>query len=290
MSDIVVAAGAVVLRRHDKNTEVLLVHRPKYDDWSLPKGKLDPGESPRAAAIREVMEETGVQVRLGPPLADQGYAVNAGVKVVHWWVGYPRAEHDVSAYQPNAEIGDVRWVRAEKATGRLTYERDRTTLAEALTHQRRTVPVVVVRHAAARNKKTWKKPDGERPLADEGHQQARRLPPDLDAYGPVRLVSSSARRCWTTIQPYAETAGMDIERTDALSQTEATEHGVHAEVEGLVRAEVPLVVCSHRPVLPWVFEALRVEPPWLEPAAIAVVHHRAGHVAAVERIAAPEVD
>jgi 8-oxo-dGTP diphosphatase len=287
MPDIVVAAGAVVLRHDGDDVDVLLVHRPKYDDWSLPKGKLDPDESPRAAAVREVEEETGVQVRLGPPLGPQVYPVNGGVKVVHWWVGYARAEHDVSAYQPNAEIGDVRWLRADKAADRLSYERDRATLEEALTHQRSTVPVVVVRHAAAHNKKRWKKADAQRPLSEEGKRQALRLPPDLGAYGPERLVSSSSKRCWTTLVPYAEAAGTDIERTDALSQADASAEGVQAAVDGLLEAAVPLVVCSHRPVLPWVFEALQVEPPWLDPAAIAVVHHRDGLVAAIERIAAP---
>jgi 8-oxo-dGTP diphosphatase len=286
---VVVASGAVVLRRRSGDAYVLLVHRPKYDDWTLPKGKLDPGETVRAAAVREVEEETGVQTRLGPRLSDQVYPVTGGVKVVHWWVGYPLGEDDVSAYEPNAEIGDVRWLRADRAQERLTYERDRETLAEALGFPRRTVPVVVVRHAAARSKKGWRKDDAERPLTDHGHWQARQLPPDLDAYGPERLVSSSSRRCWTTLVPYADEAGLDIEVTDELSQTEGTLPGVIAEMAALVEAQQPLVVCSHRPVLPWVFEAMGVEPPFLEPAAVAVVHHRDGRIAAVERIAAPNL-
>src|SRR4051794_26198542 len=109
----VVAAGAVTLRRRRGTAEVLLVHQPKYDDWSFPKGKLEPDESARTAAVREVHEETGVRIRLGPPLAPQAYLVENGtgrLKQVHYWVGRALEDHDVSAYEPNAEIDDVRWV------------------------------------------------------------------------------------------------------------------------------------------------------------------------------------
>src|SRR3954454_9590960 len=89
-SDIVVAAGAVVLRRWSGRSQVLLVHRPKYDDWSFPKGKLDPRENIRAAAGREVFEETGLEITLGPPLAGQTSLFGPEprlAKVVHYWVG-----------------------------------------------------------------------------------------------------------------------------------------------------------------------------------------------------------
>jgi 8-oxo-dGTP diphosphatase len=293
--DIVVAAGAVVLRGQGSTDgkggrrEVLLVHRPKYDDWTLPKGKLDAGESVRAAAVREVEEETGVPVRLGPPLSDQVYPVTAGVKLVHWWVGHPAGEHDVSAYAPNAEIGDVRWVPADRAPDRLTYDRDRETLAQALTYPRTTMPFVVLRHAAARDKKKWDGHDNERPLTEFGQLQAEAVAPDLAAYHPDRVVSSAARRCWTTLAPYAEAAGTDIEVTDDLSQADGDEKKARAEMQRLVDADEPLVVCSHRPVLPWMFEALDLEPAVLRPAGMAVLHHRAGRVAAVERIAPPNL-
>src|SRR3954470_14346561 len=115
----VVSAGAVVLGRHDT---VLLVHRPKYDDWSFPKGKLDRGEHATAAAVREVEEETGVRVRLGVPLTDRRYPVRAGTKLVHYWVGRPVGDSNVSDYQPNAEIDEVSWFPVDKARRRLTYD------------------------------------------------------------------------------------------------------------------------------------------------------------------------
>ena len=106
------AAGAVVTRKGAAEWEVLLVHRPKYDDWSFPKGKLDPGEHEVTAAVREVAEETGLDVRLGPPLAPQRYRMASGrwkhgatTGPAGWW-----ASDDVSGYRPNDEIDAVEWV------------------------------------------------------------------------------------------------------------------------------------------------------------------------------------
>src|SRR5512141_1395906 len=104
-ADLIVAAGAVVVR---KGPEVLLVHRPKYDDWSFPKGKLDPGEHITTAAVREVAEETGLDIRLGPALPLQEYDVRNGQlrhKVVHYWAARVVGSDDVSPYRPNGQNG-----------------------------------------------------------------------------------------------------------------------------------------------------------------------------------------
>src|SRR6185436_4458753 len=121
---VVRAAGAVVLRRD----RVLLVHRPAYDDWSFPKGKLDRGEPPPAAAVREVEEETGVRVGLGVPLARQSYPNGRSTKVVDYWVGRVLGDPDVSGYVVNDEIDEVDWVPVDKAAKRLSYKRDHATL------------------------------------------------------------------------------------------------------------------------------------------------------------------
>jgi 8-oxo-dGTP pyrophosphatase MutT (NUDIX family)/phosphohistidine phosphatase SixA len=288
---IVVAAGAVVRRERSNGTvEVLLVHRPKHGDWSFPKGKLDPGEGARTAAVREVLEETGVEIRLGPPLGDRCYEVRndvARVKLVHYWVGHPTSEPDVTTYEANDEIDEVRWVEAEKASELLTYPHDRDTLQEALQVGGRTEPLVVLRHADARSRKQWKGDDRERTLTEKGERQAELLPPTLASYGVERLVSSSSRRCWTTLAPYGVLVDRHIEVTDALSEEDATFDSVAEELEQL---DGPVVVCSHRKVLPMVFEALGVDPAPLDKGAMLVVHHRDGLVAAIERIPAPAVE
>ena len=282
---IVVAAGAVVLRRQ---SEVLLVHRPKYDDWSFPKGKLDPGEDVRTAAVREVLEETGVEIRLGPPLGDQCYEVRNGttrVKLVRYWVGRATGEPDVSGYEANDEIDGVRWVELEEASELLTYPHDRDTLREAVQLGGLTEPLVVLRHAEARSRKQWKGDDRERTLTETGEEQAELLATTLASYGIERLVSSSSRRCWTTLAPYGVLVDRDIEVTDALSEEAATLATVAEELEDL---DGPVVVCSHRKVLPTVFEALGIAPAPLDKGGMLVVHHHDGLVAALERIPAPQ--
>ena len=112
----VVAAGAVVTRKGPEGREVLLVHRPKYDDWSFPKGKQDPGEHVTATAVREVLEETGVEIRLGRPLRPQLYNVSGGrAKIVHYWVGHVVGDDDLSTYQANDEVDDLGWFLPDDA-------------------------------------------------------------------------------------------------------------------------------------------------------------------------------
>lgn len=278
----VVAAGAVVSR---KGPEVLLVHRPKYDDWSFPKGKLDPGEHAVTAAVREVAEETGLDVRLGPPLHDQEYLVGNGTlrpKRVHYWAAAVVGDHDVTGYEPNAEIDELAWLSPAEAMDRLTYERDRETLEEWAKVRKRSTPLIVLRHARARSRRSWRGDDRERTLTQAGELEADRLVPLLGAYGVQRVVSSSSRRCWTTTAPYAEVAAVDLEVTDALSEEGTTAAGVEEVVLDLLGRKEPAVLCTHRPVLPEVMKALGVRDPGLEPADLLVVHHRNGQVIATE--------
>jgi 8-oxo-dGTP diphosphatase len=122
------AAGGVVWRRSDGSIEIALVHRPKYDDWSLPKGKLDPGESFEEAAIREVEEETGLRCELGPYLGETSYRDNKDrSKVVRWWA----MEAGEGEFEPHSEVDDLRWVAIDEAQERLSYDRDRDLAARA---------------------------------------------------------------------------------------------------------------------------------------------------------------
>lgn len=280
--DEIVAAGAVVSR---KGPEVLLVHRPKYDDWSFPKGKLDPGEHPLVAAVREVAEESGVDVRLGPPLPDHTYEVGNGTprtKRVHWWAARATGGDDVAGYRPNAEIDEVRWAAPDKARGLLTWERDRELLDAWELVRKRSTPLVVLRHAKSRARSSWKGDDRDRTLTDRGGLQAEEVVPLLGAYGVSRVVSSSSRRCWTTVAPFADVVGTEVEVHDALSEEGATEVGVTDLVLGLLSTKEPTVVCTHRPVIPLVVAALGVRDPGLDPAGMLVVHHRRGQIVAVE--------
>jgi 8-oxo-(d)GTP phosphatase len=282
----VVSAGAVVLR----GGEVLLVHRPKYDDWSFPKGKLDRGEHATAAAVREVEEETGLRVRLGRPLTDQRYRIKAGVKRVHYWVGRAVGGSDVRGYAPNAEIDEVGWFPIDKARRRLSYPHDVETLAEALAEPRKTRTLVVLRHSQARSRSAWRSDDRERPLLATGRQQATKLVPALAAYDVRRLVSSSSLRCVQTLEPYAVASGHLLHTDHLLSEEDASRGGVQLLVEELVEGlgDRPasaggLVLCTHRPVLPWVFAAAGIDDPGLAAGEMMVLHLRKAQVRASER-------
>jgi 8-oxo-(d)GTP phosphatase len=282
----VVSAGAVVL---GPGGTVLLVHRPKYDDWSFPKGKLDRGEHGTAAAVREVEEETGVRVRLGVPLSSQSYPIRVGTKRVLYWIGRAIGDGDVSGYQPNAEIDEVSWFPVDKARRRLSYQFDVDTLHEALQQRRKTRTLVVLRHSQARSRKAWRSDDRERPLLATGKHQAEHLVPVLAAYDVRRLVSSTSARCIQTLEPYAAT-GHKLRTTHLLSEEDATRRVIRKLVTGLVDelGTLPasaggLVLCTHRPVLPWVFDAAGVEDPGLTPGEMMVLHLRQGRVQAWER-------
>jgi 8-oxo-(d)GTP phosphatase len=279
----ILAAGAVVARH---GQEVLLVHRPKYDDWSFPKGKVDPGEHVTAAAVREVEEETGLRVRLGPPLGPQRYNVQNGqsrVKHVRYWAARAIGTDDVSTYAPNDEIDKVAWVPFEDAEGLLTYDRDRATLAEHTPYRKKSHPLIVLRHGKAKPRKNWKKDDRERPLNKVGRGQAEELVAVLGAYGVRRVLSSTSRRCWCTVSPYVDAAELDLQVTRDLSEEDASPKAVKRHVNRMLDKPEPAVICTHRPVLPYVYDALGVPNPKLEAGAMLVVHHRGGQVLAVEQ-------
>ena len=116
------AAGGLVVRGGDAGREVLLVHRPRYDDWSLPKGKLDAGESWEQAALREVREETGLRCELGEELGSARYRDRKGrTKLVRYWLMSPLE----GSFEPNDEVDEVRWVNPRDAIAALAYEHDR---------------------------------------------------------------------------------------------------------------------------------------------------------------------
>jgi 8-oxo-(d)GTP phosphatase len=285
------AAGALVWRPAAGTSagaggvDVLLVHRPRYDDWSFPKGKLDPGEHVTTAAVREVGEETGLDVRLGIPLPQQQYAAAPGLtKRVHYWAARPVGDdRAVEDYPPNREVDEVRWLRLDRARERLSYARDVDVLDAFAVGAFRCEPLLVLRHAQALARETWSGPDRERGLAAAGEREACALVPLLRAYGMRRVLSSDAVRCTSTVRPYAEAAGLRVEVDHRLSEEGLHDRAVARRVEALLADDTPTVVCSHRPALPAVFDALGVPDPGLRPGAFVVVHHEHGRLRATEQ-------
>lgn len=248
----VLAAGTVLWRAGNAGPLVALVHRPKYDDWGLPKGKLDNGETLAACALRETWEETGVRARLGARLGDVRYLVPEGSKLVRYWAAEALEAPEFSS---NTEIDDLVWVTPADAAARLSYAHD----VEVL--RRFTPPATVlllVRHAKAGSRKDWDGDDDLRPLSGVGRSQAEHLVGFLDGFAPERLHSATPVRCVDTIAPYASLHGLKIEREPLLG-----EEGYWVDpTAGLARFRALLarpgvtVLCSQGGVIPDVVETL----------------------------------
>ena len=278
-------------RQAGVDAQVLLVHRPKYDDWTLPKGKLEPGEHVLAAAVREVAEETGLRVTVGRRLRPVRYPVSGVRKRVDYWVAEaPAAVHD---FVPNHEVDEVAWVPADVAIGsRATYRRDAKTIKEFLAGPWRTTPLILLRHASAGTKAAWKGDDAARPLDAAGARDAGVIAGSLGCFGISRIVSAPAARCVGTVRPYAAAVGgVEVEPTFDVTHGRAVP-GPEAEKAAatLAAADDPVVICAHRENLPVLVAAacaeLGAEPPRGKPlhkGEFLVLHRDDGRLAAVER-------
>ncbi len=281
------AGGAVVTREHPRNgTEVVVIHRKRYDDWTLPKGKVENGELLPVTAVREVLEETGVTIRLGSPLDTIRYQTASGLKSVDWWSATALAS---VRRAPDAEVDVVSWLPLRAALSRLTFSHDHF-LVQQRQQQPATTPLILLRHAKAMDRKDWSKKDSARPLNSRGRRQSTRIPPLLRAYGVGELVSSGSARCISTLLPYANAAGLTIRRHDKLSEEDGVQDpaGVAQLVRkiraGALKTGIPTAVCVHRPVLPAILDALELAPVTLVTGEMLIAHLTAeGEVYAVER-------
>lgn len=233
----VLAAGALVWRLKNDKLQVLVVHRPRYDDWSFPKGKAEPGESMVLTAIREVAEETGRQIVLGRYLGKARRRLVSGRKkrTLYWAAQVlPEAgpgEGLRAAVKPASkrEIDKVRWWKVEKAARKLTHADDKRLLARLVdwyeSGQLQVHSLVLVRHAKAVSRATWGygiNSEITRPLVmGRGQAQARDVAALLSAYGVGELVSSPWRRCVDTLAPYAHGCGLDLRSDEAFTEVSA---------------------------------------------------------------------
>ena len=287
----ITAAGAVVWRRAGSGARVALVHRPKYDDWSFPKGKLFPGEHVLLAAVREVAEETGLAVTLGRRMPPVRYDTASAPKRVDYWVAEVAA--DPAAFVPNAEVDHLDWAAASAAGARLSYPRDVETLANFRAGPLRTVPLILVRHASAGSKSQWRKDDRSRPLDARGKKDARTLADLMRCFGTGRVVSSPAERCVATVRPYAALAGVEVEIEPAFEvakKAPAADPEAAKAMAVLAGTDRPVVVCAHRENMPFLLDAacaeLGVDRPPLDPlrkGEFLVLHRADGKLAAIER-------
>ena len=216
LSKAVLAAGAVLWRPNGDAAapEVAIIHRPRYDDWSLPKGKVDPGETEPVTAVREVHEETGYTSRLGRRLAAVSYPVEQGMKKVRFWA----ARSIDGDFTPNAEVDELMWLPVPAALKRLGYPHDRKVLRRFTKKPVDTQTVLIVRHGTAGSKSRYKGDDKQRPLDKHGRAQAESLVGQLLAFGATEVHAADRLRCHQTAEPLAEELGVTIQNEPALTE------------------------------------------------------------------------
>lgn len=246
----VVAAGGVLWRQGSgDDLELAVVHRPRYGDWSLPKGKLDDGEGAPEAAVREIAEETGFAVRLGHHVSEVFYQVPDGLKVVLWWA----ARALDGKFVAGAEVDELRWLSPADTHALLSYPHDREVLDRfAEVDVRLWKPLLLVRHAKAGDREDWPNDDDLRPLSGKGRKQAERLVELLGLFGPTRVHSAPLVRCVETVVPLATALGVEIETEQLFAEDvywEDPEAGLARLLEIARKPGIP-VVCSQGGVIP----------------------------------------
>ena len=263
------AAGAVVWRAGEEGIETALVHRPRYDDWSFPKGKAFAGEHVLLTAVREVAEETGTRVALGRRLATTQYLTSGGPKRVDYWAGRPVSP---GTFIPGDEVDDLSWLPLGAAADQLSYAHDVAVLEEFAAGPADTAPVILIRHADAVGRKAWRQAghtdDLTRPLSVKGEAEAQALGQILCCYAPGRVISSGTQRCLATVGPYAARTGAMVETAPVLTVggAAADAGGAAADaggadweppgaarqwIAGIVAAGEPVVICAHGENLSW---------------------------------------
>jgi len=239
---VVEASGGLVLR---PGPEVLLVHRPRYDDWTFPKGKNDLSENAEAAALREVLEETGYRCRIMETLPETRYLLATGEEKRVAWFAMRLISGEFVA---NDEVDQIAWQAPEQAIRQLTYQRDQDLLeAVDLGRLLTTGTLYLVRHAAAGSRFNWQGDDAERPLSGKGLRQADQIAAYLSRRGVDRITTSPYLRCRQTIEPLAGLLGLPVEVVPELA--EAGAYAAAFRFAGtLVGSEA--VICSHGDVIP----------------------------------------
>ena len=250
LSKAVLAAGAVLWRPNGDAAapEVAIIHRPRYDDWSLPKGKVDPGETEPVTAVREVREETGYSSHLGRRLAAVSYPVEQGIKKVRYWAAC-RVDGDFS---PNAEVDELKWLPVAEAIEHLEYPHDRKVLRRFAKQPIDTKTVLIVRHGTAGSKSRYKGDDRKRPLDKHGRAQAESLVGLLLAFGANVLYAADRVRCHQTLEPLAEELGTTIHNEPLLTEEAYAENrkaARHRILEIAAAGGTP-VICTQGRVIP----------------------------------------
>jgi 8-oxo-dGTP diphosphatase len=255
------AAGGVLWRPasgRDGQVEIAVIHRPRYDDWSLPKGKLAPGESTIDGAVREVLEETGFRVKVGRPLGEVRYTKSSGSSVRPKVVRYWAMEADGGSFSPSREVDELRWLDVDSARELLTRDTDVKVLNRFVRGPTLSGYVILVRHGRAGERSKWEGDDRLRPLDELGVRQAEELVRPLSRFEVEEIISADFDRCVQTMLPLSEAIGVPIREEELFSELGYPAHeeeAIHL-VRKLGESLSSTVVCSQGDVIPDVLQRL----------------------------------
>jgi 8-oxo-dGTP diphosphatase len=289
LNPTVIAAGSVIWRKRDNQIQIALVHRPRYDDWSLPKGKQDPGESLIACAYRETLEETNLKVSFGPYIGDIEYFVAEGLKKVYYWSA--RLADDSPEFHPNEEVDLLEWHSLEDAIEKSTRDSDREIIEKFVNTPFDSYPLIMLRHAKALAREEWQGEDEDRPLEQLGQQQARRMLSLYQVYGLTEIHTSDAVRCHDTVEQMAHALKISLTITNKVSEYTWKKNKEKAidYAKDLIKVNEPVILCSHNPVLPRMMEKLTKKIDFdypsnkLEPGESWILHHNKKEVLQIDR-------
>jgi len=245
------AAGALLWREtQERAIEIALIHRPRYDDWTLPKGKIEEGETALQCAYRELVEETGIKASFTRQLGSIDYMENGEGKRVIFWAAH--CALNASTFIANEEVDQLRWLPSEEAIELSTYQSDREMIANFQSQEQRTDTLIILRHAKALERGDWDEPDSQRTLNEVGFDQAQLLIKHLEPFAIDEVYTSDYTRCVQTVTPLAHARGLSITAVPSLNEETFEQDPMRAVAfaNALKQDEKNILICSHNPVIP----------------------------------------
>jgi len=285
---VIRAAGALLWRESSAGEiEVALVHRPRYDDWSLPKGKIDGDETPLACAYREVFEETGIKARFTRQLGSVEYEDNGTQKRVKYWVAQALGTSDFVA---NEEVDQLRWLKPSDSIELATHQSDKEMIERFLEIEGPTDTLIILRHTKALERGDWDGDDSLRTLNESGFAQAKSLIDHLAPFGIDEIYTSDFTRCVQTVSPLGESRGLVVSKVPSLNEAtfESDPERSISFANALKQDERNILICSHNPVIPTMLRGIlntklkNKDLIKLEPGDAWLVHRFKGEIVALD--------
>ncbi len=286
------AAGALLWRENSQlEIEIALIHRPRYGDWSLPKGKIDDGETTLQCAYREVFEETGVKAQFTRELGSVEYQESGESKRVKYWAA--KAPASDQQFIANDEVDEIRWLTPADATSLATHDSDRTIINNFLAQEPRTDTLIIVRHTKALERGDWDEDDSKRALDERGLAQSERLIQHLEPFGIDEIYSSDYIRCVQTVTPLAQSRGLKITEIPNLNEAnfEFDPERAISFANAVKQDEKNILICSHNPVIPTMLRGIlntklkNKDLIKLEPGDAWIVHRVRGEIVGLDFLA-----